>query len=239
MMNRLSYFKDGIVSSIEDIESLAKQKSGKILVISDSHNGDKDLLLDIIEKFAEDVDVLLYCGDGVSDIGELVQEALGNEKLQEKLPPVIAFVRGNNDANSYVLSADNENEETSSLTEEKLANFKMIQVNVPESLIFSLAGRKIYCTHGHRHYVSYGLDTLYSIAENIPADIVFFGHTHRAYFEETFGTLFLNPGSLCYPRGGQEPMFAVVSFPGVTERYHVEYFTMDKSLLGSYSFTAV
>ena len=135
-MNRLSYFKDGIVSSIEDIESLAKQKSGKILVISDSHNGDKDLLFDIIENFADDVDVMLYCGDGVSDIGEIVQEALGNEKLQEKLPPVIAFVRGNNDSSSYVLSTDNEEEVYTSQSEEKTTNYKMIQQGTSVPMLF-------------------------------------------------------------------------------------------------------
>jgi hypothetical protein len=35
MMNKLSYFQDGIISSAEDIEALAKKKSGKILVFSD------------------------------------------------------------------------------------------------------------------------------------------------------------------------------------------------------------
>ena len=102
-----------------------------------------------------------------------------------------------------------------------------------------LAGRRIFATHGHRHSVNYTMDLLYAIAENLPADMMFYGHTHKAYWEETQGTLFLNPGSLCLPRGGQEPSFAVVSFPGITERYTVEYFTMDKNILGSYVFSKI
>lgn len=232
-MNKLSYFKDGLISSLEDIEELSKKKTGRILIMSDSHNVNSGIMTEIIKNFAQDIDALLFCGDGIGDLGEVIQEALNNEKAQEILPKLIAFVRGNNDPKSYVISANPlSNDDT-----EK--NYKIIQIEIPESSNFVLAGRRIFVTHGHRHYVNYSMDTLYSIAENIPADIVLYGHTHRAYYEETQGSLFLNPGSVCLPRGGQEPSFAVVSFPGVTERYTVEFFTMDKNILGSYVFSKI
>lgn len=237
-MNKLTFFRDGLVSSIEDLEMLAQKKTGKILVMSDSHGMDTDIISEVVEVFGQDVDVMLFCGDGISDIGEVIQEALSNEKLQEKLPELIAFVRGNNDPGSYVISAPWENQEKTEEYNEK-QNFKIIQINIPESINFNLAGRRIFATHGHRHCVNYNLDLLYTIADRLPADIVFYGHTHRAYTEENHGSLILNPGSLCLPRGGQEPMLAVVSFPGVTERYQVEYFSVSKNLLGSFVFSPI
>ena len=234
-MNKLSFFRDGIISSVEDIETLATKESGKILVLSDTHGLDSDIVEEVIDNFGQDVDALLFCGDGFSDIGEVIQKAFTNEKLQDKLPSLIAFVRGNNDERSYVISTPvSEDEEL-----DNKENFKIIQINIPESTTFVLAGRRIFATHGHRHCVNYGFDQLYAIADNLQADMIFYGHTHRAYFEETHGTLFLNPGSLCYPRGGQLPTLAVVSFPGVTERYTVEYFSVEKSILGKYNFLPV
>ena len=231
MMNKLTYMKDGIISSLEDIDVLAKKQNGRILVFSDTHSVNPDLLREVVENFAQDVDVMLFCGDGISDLEELIQESMNNEKLKEQLPELIAFVRGNNDPKNYVLSMPN--------SEGEEEDFKLVQIDIPESTTFLLAGRRIFATHGHRHSVNYTMDLLYAIAENLPADMMFYGHTHKAYWEETQGTLFLNPGSLCLPRGGQEPSFAVVSFPGITERYTVEYFTMDKNILGSYVFSKI
>ena len=36
-MNKLTYFGDGLISSLDDIELLATKKAGKILVLSDTH----------------------------------------------------------------------------------------------------------------------------------------------------------------------------------------------------------
>lgn len=237
-MNKLTYFGDGLISSLDDIEILATKKAGKILVLSDTHGLDAEILEAVLDNFGQEVDVLLFCGDGFSDVGEVIQKALTNEKLQEKLPSLVAYVRGNNDERSYVISAPYSEEMNKEKTENH-DNFKIIQLNIPESITFILAGRRVFATHGHRHCVNYGFDQLYAIADNLPADMIFYGHTHKAYFEETHGTLFLNPGSLCYPRGGQEPSLAIVSFPGIEERYVVEYYNVDKNILGSYNFERV
>ena len=63
-MNKLSYFQDGIISSAEDMDALAKKKSGKILVFSDTHGMDPDIIEAALDNFGQDVDVLLFCGDG-------------------------------------------------------------------------------------------------------------------------------------------------------------------------------
>lgn len=234
MMNKLTYFKDGIISSVKDIENLSNKDSGKILVFSDTHNGDRDLLLKILDDFGQDVDAFLFCGDGVSEFLDIVQDAITDERLQEKLPELVACVRGNNDSSSYILSFPNEPiDEVKNQNENE---YKILQMNIPESVCFTLGNRKIFATHGHRHCVNFSLDQLYTISDNLLVDMVFYGHTHRAYFEDNKGTLILNPGSVCYPRGGQNPMLAVVSFPGIAERYTIEYFTVEKNILGNYSF---
>ena len=91
-MNKLSYFQDGIISSVEDVEALAKKKSGKILVFSDTHGMDTDIIEAALDNFGQDVDVLLFCGDGFSDLGEIIQKALTNEKLQENYWNFESFV---------------------------------------------------------------------------------------------------------------------------------------------------
>ena len=102
---------------------------------------------------------------------------------------------------------------------------------------FRLAGRTVMVSHGHRYMVDMGTEVLHSVAENIDADLAFFGHTHRPHREEIGATLILNPGSCSQPRGGNPPTIAVVSFPGSTERYHTEFFEIKKTLFGGWDFS--
>ena len=71
------------------------------------------------------------------------------------------FVRGNCDA-SYYCSSDVRNE-----------------------AVFELKGHKIFCCHGHRQRVNYGLLSLSLTAQEQGCDIVMFGHTHVPY--DSFG----------------------------------------------------
>ena len=77
--------KDGIISSLEDIDVLAKKQTGRILVFSDTHSVNPDLLREVVENFAQDVDVMLFCGDGISDLEEIIQESINDEKLLQLL----------------------------------------------------------------------------------------------------------------------------------------------------------
>ena len=59
-----------------------------------------------------------------------------------------------------------------------------------------LCGMKAFLTHGHRYAVRSGrLDTLLYAAECSGAQIVMFGHTHRAGFDNIGGMFVLNPGT--------------------------------------------
>jgi predicted phosphodiesterase len=70
----------------------------------------------------------------------------------------------------------------------------------------------------------------------LDADLVFFGHTHRPWREDISGTLFLNPGSCARPRGVTPASFAIVSYPGMQDRYDVSFFGVRRELFGKNSF---
>ena len=59
----------------------------------------------------------------------------------------------------------------------------------------ALDGVKFFCTHGDRYGVKYTLDALLNAAYFAGADIVLFGHTHRALSETMQGLYVVNPGT--------------------------------------------
>jgi hypothetical protein len=64
-----------------------------------------------------------------------------------------------------------------------------------------LNDKKIFLTHGHNYGVKYNYNTLCYAALEKGADVCLFGHTH---FPEVFkeeNILFMNPGSISFPRG--------------------------------------
>ncbi len=81
----------------------------------------------------------------------------------------------------------------------------------PSERTITLAGKRIYMTHGHRQRVYYGTDTLYYTAAQEQADIALFGHTHMPYLENEGGIIIMNPGSISLPRGGNERSFAFIT----------------------------
>lgn len=60
-----------------------------------------------------------------------------------------------------------------------------------------LEHRKIFYTHGHLYGVKYGMEKVKEAARARKADVVLFGHTHRALMEYDRGFYVMNPGSLC------------------------------------------
>ncbi|MCK8825340.1 metallophosphoesterase [Fuchsiella alkaliacetigena] len=69
--------------------------------------------------------------------------------------------------------------------------------------VVEVADKRILLTHGHKYNVKYNaLASLAYRAAEIEADIVLFGHTHRSFKLKEDNVLYLNPGSLAYPRDG-------------------------------------
>ncbi|MDR1563564.1 MAG: metallophosphoesterase [Oscillospiraceae bacterium] len=65
--------------------------------------------------------------------------------------------------------------------------------------LLKLAGKVIFCTHGHLFHVKYGLERVEYAARERGADICLFGHTHRAFLDYSEGLYLLNPG-MCHGR---------------------------------------
>ena len=175
-MNKFLQLESFLISSPDDAEKLKKSTQAKILVFSDSH-GNSQAVKRIVSYFGKSVDCIAFCGDGISDLLS-VEKGL--------LPPVVAFVRGNNDSYSYQ------------------------DIKTPSELIFEAAGRKIFLTHGHRFGVYSGIERLELEAKVTGASLVLFGHTHVPQFEKK-DAVFVNPGSIYLPRAHSEKSFAIVT----------------------------
>ncbi len=225
-MNSLIQQQSTLIGSKEDILRLEQKEQARLLVFGDSH-GDFEVVSDIIKTFGNDVDALIYCGDGFCDLLACIEEAWDDEAIKESLPPVIIPVRGNGDAEIYPLDLRHSGSETESVR----MSFSLLT-----KVTCEIAGRGIFVTHGDHYRVDMGTDTLLAAAHAFDADMVFFGHTHRTHWEESGGTLVLNPGSCSRPRSALPPSFAVVSFPGKQDRFTIEYFGIERALFKNHKF---
>lgn len=78
-------------------------------------------------------------------------------------------------------------------------------VNIEKEVIFQ--------THGHLFGVKLDMINLWLAAYERGVSISLFGHTHKIYCEQHEGVLFLNPGSISYPRGHiREKTYALIDF---------------------------
>ncbi|AFV10663.1 phosphodiesterase YfcE [Thermacetogenium phaeum DSM 12270] len=82
----------------------------------------------------------------------------------------------------------------------------------PEEQILEVEGYRIYLTHGHLFGVKRGLERLAERAGKVGASIVIYGHTHVPLKKVANGVLYLNPGSIAWPRITGRPGFAVLEF---------------------------
>ncbi|HIT34913.1 MAG TPA: metallophosphoesterase [Candidatus Faecousia intestinigallinarum] len=91
---------------------------------------------------------------------------------------------------------------------------------VPEILVESICGVRLFMTHGHRHGVKIELGGLIRDAEECRAQAALFGHTHIPYCAQTSsGMWVLNPGSC-----GYTPYGAVIETDGknILACYHFQ-----------------
>ncbi len=79
--------------------------------------------------------------------------------------------------------------------------------------LIDFAGKKFFLSPGHRHGVSYNISRLLNIAQDLGAEVLLYGHTHRMFQEEYQGILALCPGSTSRPRGRNPAGFATISCP--------------------------
>lgn len=72
----------------------------------------------------------------------------------------------------------------------------------PQFLDLRIGGKNIFVTHGHRYGVYMGAQTLYYAGLEHGADIIIYGHTHRADHLKGKEAEIINPGSLSGVRSG-------------------------------------
>lgn len=181
----------GLIGTEENIKALESKKGARILVYSDSH-GNVSIVEQILLNYGKGCDALVFCGDGIGDLAQILSKVEYDKKLAEALPKVIAFVQGNGDPGTYPIT------DKHSLKAPRLQN---LIVN----------HRKFLIVHGHYQGVDWGFENLELDAQLSESSVAFYGHTHIAY-EETVGNYkFINPGSCARPRGGQPKSFAIVT----------------------------
>lgn len=83
----------------------------------------------------------------------------------------------------------------------------------PALKLIEAGGKRILLVHGHLMGVEEGPGRAVEAARSAGADAVFYGHTHRAFWEEYRGVLALCPGSLSRPRDGALGSYAIVRIP--------------------------
>lgn len=64
----------------------------------------------------------------------------------------------------------------------------------PRELCLTLGSSRIFISHGDKYQVKSGLARLHKKALMVRADIVLYGHSHKASIDSVSGILFINPG---------------------------------------------
>jgi putative phosphoesterase len=78
-----------------------------------------------------------------------------------------------------------------------------------------------YQTHGHLTRADYGLDTMYEKAIENNAQVVLYGHTHVVDATEYKNIIFINPGSIAYPKGENAALGGTYAILEVTEKEYI------------------
>ncbi len=76
--------------------------------------------------------------------------------------------------------------------------------------LVDIEGIRFFITHGHLYNVKQNLTSLSYRASEVEADIVCFGHSHIVYAEQDEHHLYLNPGSVRFPRSPRFPSYVIL-----------------------------
>lgn len=195
-MNALNLVANGIIGSTQDYNRLKEEETASVLVVGDTHSS-YSALYKIVLTYGSSSSALIFTGDGITDLCTLLTHATKESVLLQALPPLIFFVKGNNDSSVYPAHFLKETNSILNLT----------SLIIPHTLTFSIARHTVFLTHGAEYGVYYSKEELKAEARYYKAQIVIFGHTHCPE-ERTGGVYYLNPGSIGYPRGGFKSGFA-------------------------------
>ena len=90
----------------------------------------------------------------------------------------------------------------------------------PELLVINEGGKKIFACHGHKYNVKEGYTNICFAALEKEADILLFGHTHKAYRDTHLGMEIMNPGSI---GKSAKPSYGVIILDGSSLQMDICY----------------
>ena len=225
-MNSLLQTESFLIGSENDVLELSRKQNARLLVYSDSH-GNGDVVRNMLDHFSSGLDAVVFCGDGAGELVSLMTAAFRNKRGFNKLPPVIAMVKGNGDCEFWPVTFPvRKNPEATPDGSE------FNELVIPHNVMFNVAGMNIYLTHGHENGVYYGLENLAYTALERQASLVFYGHTHVAARVVSNSMYLVNPGSCSSPRRGLPPSCAVVDINGVKKTFEVVFHRITPSSKG-------
>lgn len=103
--------------------------------------------------------------------------------------------------------------------------------NFLEDIVVPVGGRRVFMTHGHLYNIKMTLSSLDYKAQEMEADIVLFGHSHLFGAEKIGNALFLNPGSLLLPRGGNPKSYATIEWTDGSDELTVIFKTPAQEII--------
>lgn len=89
----------------------------------------------------------------------------------------------------------------------------------PREQLWECEGKRILLTHGDAYQVKSGLGRLRQRADEIGADAVLFGHTHKGVSEQHADLLMINPGALSHVAHHRSVAVLNITSTGITSRH--------------------
>ena len=84
MFNQIIQQTHYLLGTQQDLEALEKKVQARLLVISDSHNH-YSIFKKIVLSYGKNCDALIFCGDGIGDLIQLVIECGKNDELKKEI----------------------------------------------------------------------------------------------------------------------------------------------------------
>jgi putative phosphoesterase len=87
-----------------------------------------------------------------------------------------------------------------------------VDAKIPKEIHVDWHGLSILMVHGHHYHVKSSLLSLKYRGEETSSSLILFGHSHYPLCIQDDGKVYINPGSLSYPRGFPRPTYTVIEW---------------------------
>lgn len=124
----------------------------------------------------------------------IVSDSHGRTKNLQKIAPLFQ-------ENDYVLHLGDGSSDMRPYTAEFPGKTRVLKGNCDfsygeDECVIEAEGISLFCCHGHRYGVKWGLERLAVRAKELGCTVALYGHTHRADVRTVDGVLCVNPGAL-------------------------------------------